>query len=30
MNVVIAFVVAFAAACAVFNNVMFDDDGKEN
>ena len=30
MNAIIAFVVAFAAACAVFCNVMFDDDGKEN
>ena len=29
MNAIIAFVVAFAAACAVFCNVMFDD-GKEN
>jgi hypothetical protein len=29
MNPVIAFVIAFAAACAVFHNVMFDD-GKEN
>ena len=30
MNTLIAFVVAFAAACAVFNNVTFDDDRKEN
>ena len=30
MNTLIAFVIAFAVACTVFNNVMWDDDGKEN
>ena len=30
MNTLIAFVVAFGCLCAVFCNITFDDDGKEN